>query len=105
MIKENNKRIDRVEFIFLEYCLDKLLNNIQDRSLIYFNNLNYYIRQFNKYDLVNLIQKWTKTTNTLIKYKWKIIYFKDSLSINSMKFYDFPNSFCLECGVKEIFHI
>ena len=42
MIKENNKRIDRVKFIFfLEYCLDKLLNNIQDKSLIYFNNLNY----------------------------------------------------------------
>ena len=38
-----------------------------------------------------------------MKYKWNIIYFKYSLSINSMKFTDFPNSFNLEYWVKEIF--
>ena len=59
-------------------------------------------------NLINMIllieiQKWTKTINILIKYKWKIIYFKYSLSIISMKFSNFPNSFNLECGVKEIF--
>ena len=41
--------------------------------------------------------------NTLIKYKGKTIYFKYSLSIISMKFTDFQNSFCLECGAKEMF--
>ena len=59
-------------------------------------------------NLINIIllmkfKKWTKIVNILIKYKWKIIYFKDLLSIISMKFVDFPNSFCLEYGVKEIF--
>ena len=48
-------------------------------------------------------KKGIKTINILIKYKWKIIYFKDLLSINSMKFSNFPNSFNLQCGVKEIF--
>ena len=59
-------------------------------------------------NLINIIllieiQEETKIMNILIKYKWKIIYFKDSLSIISMKFSYFPNSFCLEYGAKEIF--
>ena len=38
-----------------------------------------------------------------IKYKGKTIYFKDSLSIVSMKLADFPTSFNLDCGIKEMF--
>ena len=38
-----------------------------------------------------------------IRYKGKTIFFKDSLSIVSMKLADFPSSFNLECGQKEMF--
>ena len=41
--------------------------------------------------------------NAEIIYKGKTIYFKDTLSIVSMKLADFPKSFNLDCGQKEMF--
>ena len=41
--------------------------------------------------------------NAQIIYKGKKIYFKDTLSIVSMKLADFPKSFNLDCGEKEMF--
>ena len=99
IISENNN----INFEFGMSCLTKLLDNIEDGSLVYFHNLAYDIRQFNKFIISQQCSKGTKVMNAQIRYKGKTIYFKDSLSIVSMKLADFPSSFNLECGQKEMF--
>ena len=83
--------------------MDNFLDKIEDHALVYFHNLAYDIRQFNKFDIINQHVKGNKTMDAQIKYKGKTIYFKDSLSIVSMKLSDFPTSFNLDCGIKEMF--
>ncbi len=92
-----------IKFEFGRNCLNKFLNNIENNSLVYFHNLGYDIRQFNEYIINNECSKGTKVMNAVIIYKNKKIYFKDTLSIVSMKLADFPKSFNLDCGQKEMF--
>ena len=99
IIKEHNK----IKFEFGRDCLTKFLNNLENNSLVYFHNLGYDIRQFNEYIINKECCKGTKIMNAQIIYKDNIIYFKDSLSIVSMKLADFPKSFNLDCGQKEMF--
>ena len=99
IISQNNN----INFEFGNDCLDKFLDNIEDGSLVYFHNLAYDIRQFNKFTISQQCSKGTKVMNAQIRHKGKTIYFKDSLSIVSMKLADFPSSFNLECGQKEMF--
>ena len=99
IIKEHRK----INFEFGRDCLTKFLDKIENNSLVYFHNLGYDIRQFNEYIIGQEISKGTRIMNATIFYKDKIIYFKDSLSIVSMKLADFPKSFGLDCGQKEMF--
>ena len=99
IISENKE----IKFEFGKYCLDNFLDKIENHALVYFHNLAYDIRQFNKFDITNQHVKGNKTMDAQINYKGKTIYFKDSLSIVSMKLADFPTSFNLDCGIKEMF--
>ena len=92
-----------IKFEFGKNCLDNFLDKIEDHALVYFHNLAYDIRQFNKFDIIGQHVKNNKTMDAQINYKGKTIYFKDSLSIVSMKLADFPTSFNLDCGIKEMF--
>ena len=92
-----------IKFEFGKNCLDNFLDKIENHALVYFHNLAYDIRQFNKFDITNQHVKGNKTMDAQINYKGKTIYFKDSLSIVSMKLADFPTSFNLDCGIKEMF--
>lgn len=92
-----------IKFEFGRNCLTKFLDNIENNSLVYFHNLGYDIRQFNEYIINKECCKNTKVMNAEIIYKGKKIYFKDTLSIVSMKLADFPKSFGLDCGQKEMF--
>lgn len=99
IVKEHPK----INFEFGRDCLNKFLDKIEDHSLVYFHNLGYDIRQFNEYVINKECCKNTKVMNAEILYNDKTIYFKDTLSIVSMKLADFPKSFNLECGQKEMF--
>lgn len=99
IIKEHPK----INFEFGRDCLTKFLDNIENNSLVYFHNLGYDIRQFNEYIINKECCKNTKVMNAEIIYNDKKIYFKDTLSIVSMKLADFPKSFNLDCGQKEMF--
>ena len=99
IIEENQE----INFEFGRDCLTKFLDNIENNSLVYFHNLGYDIRQFNEYIINKECCKNTKVMNAEIIYKGKKIYFKDTLSIVSMKLADFPKSFNLDCGQKEMF--
>lgn len=92
-----------IKFIFGRDCLNNFLDNIENNSLVYFHNLGYDIRQFNEFIINKECCKNTKVMNAEIIYKGKKIYFKDTLSIVSMKLADFPKSFGLDCGQKEMF--
>ena len=92
-----------IKFEFGRNCLSNFLDKIEDHALVYFHNLAYDIRQFNQFDIIDQHDKNTKVMDGKIKYKGKTIYFKDSLSIVSMKLADFPTSFNLDCGIKEMF--
>ena len=92
-----------IKFEFGRNCLNNFLDKIEDHALVYFHNLAYDIRQFNEFDITNQHVKGNKTMDGQIKYKGKTIYFKDSLSVISMKLGDFPTSFNLDCGIKEMF--
>lgn len=92
-----------IKFEFGKDCLDNFLDKVEDHALVYFHNLAYDIRQFNKFDIIGQHAKENKTMDAQIKHKGKTIYFKDSLSIVSMKLADFPTSFNLDCGIKEMF--
>ena len=92
-----------IKFEFGRNCLNNFLDKIEDHALVYFHNLAYDIRQFNEFDITNQHVKGNKTMDAIIKHKGKTIYFKDSLSIVSMKLADFPTSFNLDCGIKEMF--
>lgn len=92
-----------IKFEFGRNCLTKFLDNLENNSLVYFHNLGYDIRQFNEYIINKECCKNTKVMNAQIIYKGKTIYFKDTLSIVSMKLADFPKSFNLDCGQKEMF--
>ena len=98
IVSENKE----IKFEFGKNCLDNFLDKIEDHALVYFHNLAYDIRQFNEYDITNQHVKGNKTMDAIIKHKGKTIYFKDSLSIVSMKLADFPTSFNLDC-IKEMF--
>ena len=103
---ENFNIIDEhqeIKFEFGRNCLTKFLDNLENNSLVYFHNLGYDIRQFNEYIINKECCKNTKVMNAQIIYKGKTIYFKDTLSIVSMKLADFPKSFGLDCGQKEMF--
>ena len=99
IIEENQE----IKFEFGRDCLTKFLDNLENNSLVYFHNLGYDIRQFNEYIINKECCKNTKVMNAEIIYNGKKIYFKDTLSIVSMKLADFPKSFNLECGQKEMF--
>lgn len=99
IIEENQE----IKFKFGRDCLTKFLDDIKNNSLVYFHNLGYDIRQFNEYIINKECCKNTKVMNAQIIYKGKTIYFKDTLSIVSMKLADFPKSFNLDCGEKEMF--
>ena len=99
IIKEHRK----INFEFGRNCLTKFLDKVENNSLVYFHNLGYDIRQFNEYIINKECCKNTKVMNAEIIYKGKKIYFKDTLSIVSMKLADFPKSFNLDCGQKEMF--
>ena len=99
IIKEHPK----INFEFGRDCLNKFLDKIEDHALVYFHNLGYDIRQFNEYIINKECCKNTKVMNAEILYNDKTIYFKDTLSIVSMKLADFPKSFNLDCGEKEMF--
>lgn len=99
IVKEHRK----INFEFGRDCLTKFLDKLENNSLVYFHNLGYDIRQFNEYIIGQEINKGTKIMNATIFFKDKIIYFKDSLSVVSMKLADFPKSFGLDCGQKEMF--
>lgn len=99
IVKEHPK----INFEFGRDCLNKFLDKIEDHSLVYFHNLGYDIRQFNEYIINKECCKNTKVMNAEILYNNKTIYFKDTLSIVSMKLADFPKSFNLDCGQKEMF--
>ena len=99
IVKEHPK----INFEFGRDCLNKFLDKIEDHSLVYFHNLGYDIRQFNEYIINKECCKNTKVMNAEIIYNDKTIYFKDTLSIVSMKLADFPKSFGLDCGEKEMF--
>lgn len=99
IVKEHPK----INFEFGRDCLNKFLDKIEDHSLVYFHNLGYDIRQFNEYIINKECPKNTKVMKAEILYNEKTIYFKDTLSIVSMKLADFPKSFNLECGQKEMF--
>lgn len=92
-----------IKFEFGKNCLDNFLDKMEDHALVYFHNLAYDIRQFNKFDITDQQVKGNKTMSAQIHHKGKTIYFKDSLSIVSMKLADFPTSFNLDCGIKEMF--
>ena len=92
-----------IKFEFGRDCLTKFLDNLENNSLVYFHNLGYDIRQFNEYIINKECCKNTKVMNAEIIYNGKKIYFKDTLSIVSMKLADFPKSFNLDCGQKEMF--
>ena len=92
-----------IKFEFGRNCLNNFLDKIENNSLVYFHNLGYDIRQFNEYIINKECCKNTKVMNAEIIYKGKKIYFKDTLSIVSMKLADFPKSFNLDCGEKEMF--
>ena len=105
-VDENFNIIDEhqeIKFEFGRNCLTKFLDNIENNSLVYFHNLGYDIRQFNEYIINKECCKNTKVMNAEIIYNDKKIYFKDTLSIVSMKLADFPKSFGLDCGEKEMF--
>ena len=93
----------KINFEFGRNCLNNFLDKIENNSLVYFHNLGYDIRQFNEYIINKECCKNTKVMNAEIIYKGKKIYFKDTLSIVSMKLADFPKSFNLDCGEKEMF--
>ena len=99
IIEENQE----INFEFGRDCLTKFLDKIENNALVYFHNLGYDIRQFNEYIINKECCKNTKVMNAQIIYKGKTIYFKDTLSIVSMKLADFPKSFGLDCGQKEMF--
>lgn len=92
-----------IKFEFGRNCLNNFLDKIENNSLVYFHNLGYDIRQFNEYIINKECCKNTKVMNAEIIYKGKKIYFKDTLSIVFMKLADFPKSFGLDCGQKEMF--
>ena len=103
---ENFNIIDEhqeIKFEFGRNCLNNFLDKLENNSLVYFHNLGYDIRQFNEYIINKECCKNTKVMNAQIIYKGKKIYFKDTLSIVSMKLADFPKSFNLDCGEKEMF--
>ena len=99
IIEENQE----INFEFGRDCLTKFLDKLENNSLVYFHNLGYDIRQFNEYIINKECCKNTKVMNAEIIYNGKTIYFKDTLSIVSMKLADFPKSFNLDCGEKEMF--
>lgn len=99
IIHENKE----IKFEFGKNCLDNFLDKIEDHALVYFHNLAYDIRQFNKFEIINQNAKNNRVMGTDIKHKGKTIHFKDSLSVVSMKLADFPTSFNLDCGIKEMF--
>ncbi len=99
IIEENQE----INFEFGRDCLKRFLDKLENNSLVYFHNLGYDIRQFNEYIINKECCKNTKVMNAEIIYNGKKIYFKDTLSIVSMKLADFPKSFGLDCGQKEMF--
>ena len=106
-VLDNNFNIidehQEIKFEFGRNCLTKFLDNLENNSLVYFHNLGYDIRQFNEFIINKECCKNTKVMNAEIIYNGKKIYFKDTLSIVSMKLADFPKSFNLDCGEKEMF--
>ena len=94
---------DKFVFKYGSNCLKEFLEDLPNNALVYFHNLAYDIRQFHEFNITQGIEKGTKIMNATINYKGKRIYFKDSLSIISMKLADFPQAFGLQTGVKEMF--
>ena len=86
-----------------EKCLDNFLNELPNNAVVYFHNLGYDARMFSDFNITQSIDKGTKTMNQKFKYKGKNITFKDSLSILMMKLSNFPKTFGLKCGEKEMF--
>ena len=94
---------DKFVFKYGSNCLKEFLEDLPNNALVYFHNLAYDIRQFHEFNITQGIEKGTKIMNATINYKGKRIYFKDSLSIISMKLADFPQAFGLQTGAKEMF--
>ena len=72
--------------------MDKLPNN----SIVYFHNLGYDAKMFSDFVITNSIDKGSRVMTQQLKYNNKVISFKDSLSILSMKLEKFPATFDLK---------
>ena len=84
-------------------CLEKFMDVLPDNAVVYFHNLGYDAKMFNDFDIMNSIDKGSKTMSQTFKYNKKNITFKDSLSIISMSLAKFPKTFNLKSGEKEMF--
>jgi hypothetical protein len=84
-------------------CLEKFMDELPDNAVVYFHHLGYDAKMFNDFDIMNSIDKGSKTMSQTFKYNKKNITFKDSLSIISMSLAKFPKTFNLKSGEKEMF--
>ena len=84
-------------------CLSQFLDQIPDKSIVYFHNLGYDICAFYSFIRTSSIDKGRRTMSTTIRYRKKEIIFKDSLSLIAMPLSKFPQAFQLDTGSKEMF--
>ena len=90
-------------FYFGRDCLYRFMDDLPDKSVVYFHNLGYDITAFHKFTRIKTIRKGRQYYSAEIIYKKKNIYFKDSYSLISMKLSMFPKMFNLKSGNKEMF--
>ena len=86
-----------------EDCNVQLLEYLPDGAVIYFHNLAYDIRMLAQFGICKSIIKCSKTMRGDIKYKGKMLHFKDTLPILSCKLSQLPQMFNILNIQKELF--
>ena len=79
----------------------KLMNENDNKLLVYFHNAGYDLNLFNKFNFKNKIQKGNKILSATILYKSKLIQFHDSLALMTMSIKSCARSFCSDEHIKK----
>ena len=84
-------------------CLDRFLDILENNAVVYFHNLGYDCKFFNRFNIRASVDKGKQVFNMSISYKGKNILFKDSAALTQMRLAQFPKAFKLKSGEKEMF--
>ena len=82
-----------IETIYGYNCAKQFLNQLPDKSCVYFHNLAYDGRFLAKYGVVKAIKKQGKIMSMQMVYNGKVIHLRDSYSMISSPLKQFPTMF------------